>query len=76
MVSDISHLSENEQVEMIANKFAEVQNEYEPIQPSKIEIPNLSEKNFPKFSCNEVWLELAKLNPKNLQYQVMCHQNF
>ena len=48
VVSDISHLSENEQVEMIANKFAEVQNEYEPIQPSKIEIPHLSGKKLPK----------------------------
>ena len=48
----------------MANKFAEIQNEYEPIKLHDIKIPPFSDNEIPQFTCNEVWLELSKLNPR------------
>ena len=45
-VSDISHMSQEQQAEAMACKFAKVQNEYEPI--------NFDEINFPSFSTAEI----------------------
>ena len=64
IVSDISHLSDIQQVEMIADKFAEIQNEYQPIKPNQIKVPEFSDKDIPFFSVNQVWLEIIKLNPR------------
>ena len=63
-IPEISHLSPDEQVEIIASKFAQIQNEYAPIDPYNIKIPQFSEEDVPQFSENEVWLELIKLNPR------------
>ena len=64
IVSDINHLSEKEQVELIADSFAKIQNEYQPINQKQIKLPKYSELDVPCFSINEVWLEIIKLNPK------------
>ena len=63
-VTEICHLPENEQIELIANRFAKIQNEYEPINPKNIEIPTFSKGDIPQFSVNQVWIELAKLNSR------------
>ena len=49
---------------MIADNFARIQNEYEPINPKIINIPKYSESEIPCFTVNQVWLEILKLNPK------------
>ena len=64
VISDISHLTNEEQVELIADKFASIQNQYEPINQDKIKLSVSSAFIFPTFSCNEVWMELIKLNPR------------
>ena len=64
IVSDISHMTQNQQAEAMASKFAEVQNQYEPINLDEIKFPNFSEADIPNFSCNQVWIELSKLKTK------------
>ena len=53
-VESIKHLSDSEQVELIADKFAEVANMYEPLNRSKISIPEFNEKDIPVVSTSEV----------------------
>ena len=53
-VEDIKHLTDSEQVELIAEKFAEVANLYEPLDRSKIQIPSYSSDDIPKVTCAEV----------------------
>ena len=53
-VENIKHLSSKEQAEMIASKFAEVSNEYEPLDRSKIHIPYFSQEDVPVFTEQEV----------------------
>ena len=64
IISEICHLSDTKQAEMIADNFAEIQNEYDPIDPKKINIPEFSVPEIPCFTINQVWLEIIKLNPK------------
>ena len=53
-VEDIKHLTNSEQVELIAEKFAEVANLYEPLDRSKITIPSYASEIIPKVECAEV----------------------
>ena len=53
-VEDIKHLTDSEQVELIAEKFAEVANLYEPLDRSRIKIPSFSSDDIPKVKCAEV----------------------
>ena len=56
---EISHLSDEEQVEAIATQFASIQNEYEEIKESEIEIPEFDKNSIPQFSPSEVWFALS-----------------
>ena len=53
-VESIKHLSNKEQAERIADKFAEVSNEYLPLDMSKVNVPYFSEDDVPEFSEEEV----------------------
>ena len=61
-VENIKNLSDTEQVELIAEKFAEVANLYEPLDRSKIEIPPFTFDDIPKVSCAEVKEILENMN--------------
>ena len=61
-VAAIKHLPDSEQVELIADKFAKVSNEYAPLDRSQINIPPFNDKDFPEISKNEVLETLKELN--------------
>ena len=53
-VESIKDLPDVEQVELIAEKFAEVANLYEPLDRTKISVPEYREKDVPVVSAHEV----------------------
>ena len=60
-VSDIGHLSDQVQCEIIADHFASVQNEFNPLQKGDIDIPSFSKSDIPQFTSSQVWLKLSKI---------------
>ena len=60
-IEDISHLPDQEQAELIADKFSSIQNEYDPLKTEDINIPDFQEKDVPKFQPSQVWLHLTKI---------------
>ena len=61
VVEDIAHLKDEEQAEIIATKFASIQNEYDPLDREDIDFPSFSESEIPQFHVYEVWQVLTKL---------------
>ena len=69
-VESIKHLPDLEQAEAIADSFAKISNEYEPINRSKIQLPVISSDDILQISKKEVLevlksLKLNKACPKN-----------
>ena len=60
-VDDISHFSDQEQSEIIADKFASIQNEYEALKTEDITVPPFNEKQIPQFQSSQIWFLLSKL---------------
>ena len=60
-MSDIGHLSDQEQCEIIADHFASVQNEYDKLQKEDIQIPTFLISDIPQFKTNQVWLKLSRI---------------
>ena len=54
VVENLKDLPENEQAELIADKFSEVANEYEELKAEDISIPPFSDEDIPVFSEEEV----------------------
>ena len=54
-------MSDSEQVELIADKFAKVSNEYEVLDRKQIELQNYSIEDIPKITPGEVKLTLEEL---------------
>ena len=61
-VAEISNLSDQEQADKIADAFCAIQNQYEPIQSSSINIPPFSERQIPQFSAAQVWFALSRVD--------------
>ena len=61
-VESIKELSETEQVEKIADKFAEVSNLYEPLRRDNIEFPAFLKEDIPVISSKKVFEVLKELN--------------
>ena len=53
-VDEIRHLSDQEQVEIIANQFAKIQNEYDPLNSDDISVPYFSESEIPLFHPSQI----------------------
>ena len=60
-VSDISHLPDQEQAEIIADKFSSIPNMYDALKTEEISIPAYTEDDIPQFLPHQVWLILAKI---------------
>ena len=60
-VEEISHLSDQQQSEMIAEQFAKIQNEYEPLSKDDISVPPFAHKDIPQFHPAQVWDMLSKI---------------
>ena len=61
-VEDIKNLSDEEQCEEIASKFAEVSNLYEPLQRQNIDFPSFSNEDIPLFNEENVSEAIRSLN--------------
>ena len=78
-IDDINHLTDQQQAEIIADKFASVQNEYEALQTEDIDIPPFSKSDIPKFHPSQVWFILSRLDtskatvPGDFPPQLMKH---
>ena len=60
-ISDISHLPDQEQPEIIADKFSSIPNLYDPLNTEEISIPVFTQDDIPQFLPHQVWLFLAKI---------------
>ena len=60
-IDEISHLPDQEQAEIIADKFSSIQNEYEELKAEDISIPEFSENDVPQFLPAQVWFHLARI---------------
>ena len=61
-VEEIRHLPDQVQAEMIADQFAKIQNEYEPLNKDDISVPPFEEKDIPQFLPAQVWFALTHIN--------------
>ena len=62
IVSEINHLPDQQQAEIIATKFASIQNEYDPLITEDINIPHFEESDIPYFHPAQVWFALSRLD--------------
>ena len=62
IVQEISHLSDQEQAEVIAEQFARIQNEYKPLEKYDISVPPFTTQDVPVFQPAQVWFGLNKLH--------------
>ena len=60
-VDEISHMTDQEQAEAIADSFSAISNEYEPVQKDDIEIPEFPETSIPKIKPHQVRTRLQKI---------------
>ena len=64
MVDEISHLSDQQQAELIAERFASIQNEYQSLKNEDIDVPHFEENEVPQFHPSEVWFALSRIDAK------------
>ena len=62
IVDSIKEFSKQEQAELIADKFAEVSQEYDEIRSENIDIPKFSGKDIPEVSESDVIEALKELD--------------
>ena len=62
LVDEINHLPDEQQAEIIAAKFASIQNEYEPLKTEDISVPYFEESDIPQFHPAQVWFVLTRLD--------------
>ena len=60
-IEEISHLSDQEQAEIIADKFSSIQNEYEALKTEDITVPPFTDEEVPQFHPAQVWFHLARV---------------
>ena len=53
-VDEISHMSDQEQAEAIADSFCAISNEYEPVNRASIKIPTFSKSTVPQFTPGQI----------------------
>ena len=60
-VDEISHLSDQQQSEVIAEHFSEIQNQYDQLKTSDIVVPMYERSEVPQFKTRQVWFLLSKI---------------
>ena len=63
-VDEISHLSDQEQCERIADDFSEIPNTYRPLHKEDIHIPKFSNSDIPQFKAAQVWKKITSMKSK------------
>ena len=64
IVDEISHLTDMEQCELIADDFSAIPNTYNPLHNDDIRIPLFSSKDIPQFKEAQVWSKIASMKSK------------
>ena len=62
IVEEISHLSDQEQCEAIAQKFSSIPNEYAALSTDDVHVPQFHANDVPQFNPAQVWLSLSRLD--------------
>jgi hypothetical protein len=62
MVDEISHLTDQQQSEAIAEKFASIPNSYQPLNKEDVNVPHFEENETPYFHPSHVWFSLSRLD--------------
>ena len=62
VVDDISHMSDQDQAEQIAEKFASIPNSYESLQTDDISVPYFPVSDIPQFQPAQVWFALSRMD--------------
>ena len=60
-IEEISHLPDQEQAEIIADKFSSIPNLYQPLKTEDVIVPPFSAKDVSQFKPSQVWLLLTHL---------------
>ena len=58
-VQEINELTDQDQAEKIAEKFAAIQNEYDPLESEKIHVLKFADNEIPQFHPAQVWFVLT-----------------
>jgi hypothetical protein len=61
IVESICHLSDKDQVEIVADSFSKVSNQYDEINPEKICLRSANNKASPKFEAHQIYEYLKKI---------------
>ena len=61
-VDELNHLPDQQQAEKIAEKFASIQNLYDPLKADDISVPPFSDSDIPQFNPAQVWFVLSRVN--------------
>ena len=61
IVDEISHLSDQQQAEAIADQFSSIPNQYQSLNKEDVKIPEFNKSEIPQFSPAQVWLKLAQI---------------
>ena len=64
IVESLKHLSDDKQAEEIADKFARVSQEYEPLKTEDSKVPEYDAKSVPKFSPKDVQKHLEEVKTR------------
>ena len=64
VVDEISHLSDQEQCELIADDFSEIPNTYSPLHKEDINIPIFSKADVPQLREAQVWKKITSMTSK------------
>ena len=62
LVDEINHFPDQQQAEIIAEKFASIQNEYQALETEDISVPHFEESEIPIFHPAQVWFVLTRLD--------------
>ena len=60
-IDEISHLSDQDQAEKIADKFTSIPNQFEELKSEDISIPPFMPDEIPQIEPSRVWLQLTQL---------------
>jgi hypothetical protein len=69
MVDEISHLTDQQQAESIAEKFASIPNSHQPFKKEDINVPHFEENETPYFHPSQVWFSLSRLDTSKATVQ-------
>ena len=60
-IEEINHLSDQDQADEIANKFASIPNSYDALEDGDINVPEFTEKDIPQIRPAKVWKMLSRI---------------